>query len=197
MLISNDMGIFRLIKIQFEDTWQKICSHWLKTLTCIVVALSGVIVGVVLFNIAPYSWWYFNRYTYAEGLFNGGFALLLSFVVSALFFYFCIVLCNLVPFTRYLSQIVLFVACLYCGANTAAAVVCWSLWGVMFAIFATFIEVVGYCLCCAVSLCEYPACRTLKEAFCELKICFWVLILALMLKIVGFFVILKILTAII
>lgn len=191
------MGIFRVIKYRVEDIWNKLCNHWLKTLLCVLVAIAGVTVGVVMLNSFGYNWWCMNRYHYADRLFEGGFALLILFAASILLFYFCLVGCNIHPATRYLSFVVLFVACFYCGANTAAAIASWSLWGVLFAIFVTLVQVVGYLLCCALSLCEAPICRTFKETVCDLKPSFYVLLVTFLLKILGFFVILKIITSVI
>lgn len=191
------MSIFRVIKCRFEDIWEKICNNLLKVLLCVFVAVAGVVIGCVFFNVFRYDWWYLNRVNYADKLFFGGFALFISFAISALLYYLCTVASNLAPWTRSLSVIALFIACLYCGANTAAAIECWSFWGVMFAILVTLVEVIGYTLCCAISLCEVATCRTFSEAMCDLKLCSYVLLVSLLLKNLGFFVILKILTAII
>lgn len=177
--------------------WEKLCNHKWRAILCALVAIAGIVVGGVFFNIFKYSWWYFNRWYYAENLFTGGFSLFVSFVVCALLFYLCLVVCNLHTSFRFLSYIVLFVACFYCGANTTAAIVCWSVWGILFALLATLPEAMGFYLATFYACCEYPECRSFKEAICDLRPCLYVLLISQLAKIIGFFVILRVLTAII
>ena len=191
------MRLFRTCKLVWEDSWQKLCHNKWKTICCALVAVAGVVVGVVLTNVFRYSWWFENRCEYASKLFDGGFGLFFSFLLWTAVYFLCLAMCNVFPSTKYLSCAALFAACFYCGANTMAAILYWSVWGVLFALLVTAVEVVGYFAACLVTCCEPSCCRTLKEAFCDAKLCFWVLAAAFLVKIVSFFVILRIITAVI
>ena len=164
---------------------------------CVAVATVGVTVGVVLFNTFNYSWWYYNRCAFAETLFAGGFSLFFFFLAASLAYYACIVLSNLIPQTRFLNYALLFVAGFYCGANTAACVVCWSVWGVFFAILVALPEIVTYTLATFLTACQYPACRRLKESWCDFQQSLLMLAIGFVVRIITFFVILKLLTAVI
>ena len=191
------MGIFCRIKRYFEDLWAKICECKWRALASVAVAVIGVAVGVALFKAFSYSWWYFNRCAFAESLFDGGFSLFFFFLVGSLVYFLCIVVCNLIPQTRFLSWLLLFIAGFYCGANTAAAIECWSIWGVFFAILVALPEIVAYTLASFLALCEYPACRRFRESWHDFQPCLLILTVGFVVKIVTFFVILKIITAVI
>ena len=191
------MRIFTKIKFSVEDLLQKICVNKWKSIVCAVAAIAGLVVGAVFVNVFSYSWWYENRCNYAYSLFEGGFGLFFSFLLWTAVYFLCLAMCNVFPSTKYLSCAALFAACFYCGANTMAAILYWSVWGVLFALLVTAVEVVGYFAACLVTCCEPSCCRTLKEAFCDAKLCFWVLAAAFLVKIVCFFVILRIITAVI
>lgn len=191
------MGSFHFIKSNWEDICSRVRDHKWKSIFTALVCVIGIVVGAVLFNVFKYGWWFDNRVNYAEKLFQGSFALMFSFLLGTAIFYLCMLLCNMVPATRFCNYILLFVACLYCGANTAAAIYCWSVWGILFAIFATLWEVLGYYLACVTACAEPASCRKLNEAYCDFKPVLMVLIAAFVVKIIGFFIILKIITAII
>ena len=191
------MGCFRYIKLTFIDIWDKICHNRWRSLLCGLSAIAGIVVGVVLFNVNEYGWWYANRIAYAEKLFYSGFSLFFIFLLSSAIFYLCLLLCNINPVTRFLNYVILFLACFYCGANTAAAIVCWSVWGVLFCILVTVWEVASYFIVCLFAICEISACRTFRETFCDLRKCLSLLVVAFTLKIIGFFVILRLITAVI
>ena len=191
------MGCFHSLKRHCEEIWDKLCNRKWKSILTALVCGAGIAVGVTFFYVFKYGWWFENRIEYAEKLFNGGFSLFFSFLLWSAIFFLGILLCNLLPSTRFLTYVLLFVACLYCGANTAAAIYCWSVWGVLFIIFATLWEVLGYYLAC-ISACSEPACcRKFTEAFDDFKQCLGILCVAFFVKIIGFFVILKIITAVI
>ena len=191
------MGCFRLITNYCEDVWDRLRNNKWKSILTALVCVAGIALGAVLFNVFKYGWWFDNRVSYAEKLFQGSFSLFFSFLLWTAAFYFCMLLSNLIPATRFLNYFLLFVACFYCGANTAAAIYCWTVWGVLFAIFATLWEVIGYYLACIATCTEPTGCSKLNEAFCDFKPTLAVLIVAFLIKIIGFFVILKIITAII
>ena len=159
--------------------------------------MAGIVVGVVLFNVGEYGWWYANRISYADRLFNGGFSLFFFFLLWTVIFYLCLVFCNIHPATKFLNCVILFVACLYAGANTAAAIICWSVWGVLFCILVTLEEVIAYFIVCFVAFCEPSPCRTIRETFCDLRQCLAIIAFAFVVKIIGFFVILRLITAVI
>ena len=191
------MKLFRKIKLTCEDIWQQACDHKWKTLICALVAVVGTVVGVALFKAFEYSWWYLNRCDYATKLFEGGFGLFFSFLIWSAAFYILLLCCNLVPQTKYLAMVLLFVACFYCGANTAATVTYWSVWGILFAILVTLVEIIGYMFSVLCSCCMPSACRTIRESFCDTKRSFHIIIAAFLLKTVMFFVILRLLTSVI
>ena len=191
------MKILRKIKFWSEDLWQTLCLNKWKTIVCALVAIVGVIIGGIFVKVFQYTWWYNNRCDYAYKLFEGGFGLFFSFLIWTAVFYGCLLCCNLMPSLKYLSLAVLFFACFYCGANTAAAIICWSVWGVLFTVLVTLVEVVGYFLACLVNCCEISACRSIREAFCDTKPALKILIAAFVAKIIVFFIILQLLTAII
>ena len=191
------MGFFCKIKRYFEDLWAKICECKWRALASAAIGVIGVVVGVALFKAFSYTWWYFNRLSFAETLFAGGFSLFFFFLIGSLAYFLCIVACNLIPQTRFLVWVLLFIAGFYCGANTAAAIECWSIWGVFYAILVTLPEIVAYVLACFLAICEYPTCRRFREAFCDFRQCLVVLAVGCAVRVLTFFVILKIITAII
>ena len=191
------MGFFCRIKRYFEDLWHRICECRWKALLCAVIAVAGVAVGVALLKAFSYSWWYDNRCAFAEKLFAGGFSLFFFFLAGSLAYYLCIVLCNLLPQTRFVNLVLLFFAGFYCGANTAATVECYSVWGVLFAIFVALPELAAYSIASFFAACEYPACRRFRESWCDFRQSLFILAVGFAIKIVGFFIILKIITAVI
>ena len=191
------MGFFCRIKRYFEDLWRKICECKWKAILTAVVAIAGVAVGVALFKAFSYSWWYFNRCNFAETLFSGGFSMFFFFFAGALVYYVCIVLCNMIPHTRFVNFVILFVAGFYCGANTAATIECFAVWGVFYAILVALVELVGCALASFLACCEHSACRTFRESWCDFRPSLRVLAVCLVVKIFTFFVILKLITAVI
>lgn len=191
------MSCFRYLRLTFLDIWEKICIYKWKTLICVLSAIAGIVVGVVLFNVGKYGWWYNNRISYAEKLFYGGFSLFFGFLLWNVVLYLCIIFSNIIPATNFLNCVILFVSCLYASANTAAAIVCWNVWGVLFCILVTVVEIVGNYLTCFVAFCEPTTCRTLRETFCDFKQCATILCVAFIVKFLSFFVILRVITTVI
>ena len=191
------MGIFCTIRRYFEDLWHRICECKWKALASSAIAVAGVAVGVAIFKALSYSWWHFNRLAFAETLFSGGFSLVLTFLLCSLLYYVCIVLCNMIPHTRFVNFVILFIAGFYCGANTAAVIECFAVWGVLYAILVALIDLVGYVLASFLAWCEQPACRTFRESWCDFRPSLRILAASLLVKIFTFFVILKLITALI
>ena len=191
------MGFFCRLKRYFEDLWHRICECRWRALFCAAIAIVGVIVGVALFKAFSYSWWFYNRCAFAEKLFAGGFSLFFFFLIGSLAYFFCLVFCNLIPQTRFLVYVLLFVAGFYCGANTAATIECWSVWGVFYAILITVPELIAYTLATFLASCEYPSCRRFREAMRDFRQCMFILAVGFVVKIIAFFIILKIITAVI
>ena len=191
------MSFFCRIRRYFEDLWYKICECRWKALLSAAIAVVSVVVGVTLFKVFSFSWWYYNRCAFAETLFGGGFSLFFFFLVAALAYFLCTLLCNLIPQTQFLNFLLLFVAGFYCGANTAAAVECFSVWGVLFAVLVALPELLAYALATFLASCEYPTCRKLREAFCDFRPSLVILAVGFLAKIIGFFVILRLITAVI
>ena len=191
------MGFFCRIKRYFEDLWVKICERKWHAIACVAVAVVGIAVGVALFKAFSYSWWYFNRCAFAETLFAGGFSLFFFFLISACAYFLCIVLCNFVPQTRFLNYFLLFLAGFYCGANTVATIECWSVWGVFFAILVALPQIASFTLATFLAVCEYPACRRFRESCRDFHHCLVILAIGFVVQILTFFVILKVLTAVI
>ena len=191
------MGIFCKIKRYFEDLWAKICQRKWKALLCAVIAVVGIVIGVVFCKTFQYSWWHYNRLAFAETLFNGGFSVFFFFVSCALAYFVCIVLSNMILETRFLSYVLLFVAGFYCGANTLACIEAWSVWGVLFAVLVALPEILACIAASFLALCEYPAYRRFRESWCDFRPCLLVLAIGVLIRIIAFFVILKLLTAVI
>ena len=196
-LIFSDMGCFRYLRTNCIDIWEIMRCHRWRSLICALSAIVGIVIGVVLFNVSKYGWWYGNRIAYAERLFNGGFSLFFIFLLWTAIFYLCLVFSNIYPVTKFLNCVVLFVSCLYVGANAIATIVCWSVWGVLFCIFVALEEVIFHFLACLVAFSEPSSCRTVREAFCDFRPCLRILFIAFVVKIVGYFVILRLITAVI
>ena len=185
------------IKRYFEDLWAKLCQCRWKALLCGVVAIAGIAVGIALCKVFQYSWWHYNRLAFSETLFVGGFSVFFFFLITALAYYVCIVLSNMIVETRFLVFVLLFVAGFYCGANTSACIESWSVWGVFFAVLVSLPEILACTTATFLAYCEYPACRRFKESWCEFQPCLLVLAIGLVVRIITFFVILKLLTAVI
>lgn len=186
-----------LVKNFCEDIKCKICNNKLKAVLCALVALAGVILGFVLFKVFSYTWWYNNRCAYADKIFAGGFSLLFNFLLGYAAFYIVSLLCGLSSKTRILALAVLFIGCLYCGANTAAVVAFWMVWGILYAVFAVLVQVAGFCICCFIICCNPTPCSSFAEIICDTKPALIILAASFVAKFVGFFVILKIITAVI
>ena len=191
------MKCISLLKNFCQDIKYKICANKLKMLLCGIISLVGVVLGFVLLHVFSYTWWYSNRCTYAEKIYGGGFSLVFDFLLGYAIFYLATVICNLSPKARFLVFVVLLVGCLYCGANAAAVISIWTVWGVMYAAFAMAVQLAGFCLCSFAICCMPSACQSFGEIIRDTKSALLIIVASFIVKILGFFVILKILTAVI
>lgn len=191
------MGFLSYLKFGFCDLFDKVrISKW-KFVLCVVITVVGFALGIALFNLTQYGWWYYNRCSYASKLIDAGFGVLVSMLLSVAIVYLLCVLCKMTRFTHYFVTVIDFVACLYCGATTSAIFIYSVALGVLFAVFLTVEWLLTMCLGAFVCLCDRPLCRTFCESARDCKQLLFVLLLGLVYKIFALFVILRILTALI
>ncbi len=191
------MSNFCFIRYLLDDIWHKIVCNRFKAIICSIIAVAGVAVGVAFFCAFNYGWWYWNRCNFAQKIFEGGFGVLIIFLISYILIFICIALCNMLACTKYLSCFVIFISALYCGANTAALIVCSTVWGVLFAVLISLAEVLILAVTCFLSCCEISMKRSFCESLRDFKSVAFVLTVGFIYKIFAFFVVLKILTAVI
>jgi len=192
--ISNDMKIFCCTNF-FDDILNKLRAYKWRAVFCAVLSIIGIVLGVVLFNAAEYDWWYMNRCSFADRIFNGGFSLFFYFFFTSAVYFLLLVLCGMRRFTQFICLIILTVYSLYCGANAAAVIVCYKVYGILFVILVVTVEAAGYFLACFLCMCECACQKTFKESCRDLRGVFCVVLLNFLVKIICFFVVLRILTA--
>lgn len=191
------MGFLCFLKYNIEDLFCKVRVGKWKFVLCVAVTLVGFALGIVLFCVSNYGWWYYNRCNFASKIVNTSFSVLFSFAVGCGLLYLLFVLCNMTKPTHYLAYVVNLVSCIYCGATIAAVFAHSSMWGVLYVVLVVAEWLVVQCFACFVCVCEKPYCRTFCESARDLKQLAVVLLIGLVYKIVMLFVILKILTALI
>lgn len=191
------MGFIHYFKNSVDDIVCNICANKWRFIFCSIVCLLGAACGIALFYAFQYGWWYFNRCDFANKLMEGGFTILLVFIGTTALSYLCIILCNILKETCRLSCVVLFVSSLYLGATAVALITMSIMWGVLYIIFIAIEDFAINCFTCFVCCNEKPICRRFPEAVCDLKQAALVMAVGLIYKIIAYFVILKILTAVI
>lgn len=191
------MGFLHYIKYTFCDIMCKVRLCKWKFMLCAVVSLVGFALGIALFYISNYGWWYYNRCNFASKILEAGFTIFLSYLISCVVIYLLFVLCNMSRFTHYLAYLINLLVCLYCGATMAAVFVYSVMWGVLYLLFVTIEWLVIMCFACFVCVCEKPYCRRFCESVNDLSLLAYVLVVGFVYKIVAMFVILKLLTALI
>ncbi len=191
------MGFIHYIKNTVYDIGYKICAYKWRFIMCAVFCVAGIACGIAFFYAFQYGWWYFNRCEFANKLMAGGFSAFLLFLLSYLVLYLILILCNMLKETYWLCCVATFIACLYVGATVVALFTVSVIWGVLFVILIALEDIAVYCMSCFVCLCEKPICRKFDEAVRDFHQVGILLALGFIYKIVAFFVIMKILTAVI
>lgn len=181
-----------------EDLLQQFRTHKTKLLLTCVFTLAGVILGVTLFCISQYNWWYCNRYDYATKLLYGGFfAVLLSFLLAATVM---TVLCCLFSAwrqTKFLCYLLAFVAALYFGANLAAIFACVGFLGVLYGVFLLVLELAVNALCCFWVVTDRGCNYTFKQTVLNCRPIIIVQFSAALIKLLLFFLLLRPISALI
>ena len=196
-LIQHSMGAFS-IKRCWDDLWQSLRTHKSKAVLCCVFALLGVILGITLFCISNYNWWYFNRYNYACKLLYGGFfAVLLAFVLAAAVYSALLCLCSAWRQTRFLCYFVMALAALYFGANLAAMFQCVGFLAVLYGLFLLLLELVPDVLCCFFLVSDNCCNNTFKQTLFNCRPVLIIQFAAALLKLLIIFILLRPLSALI
>lgn len=191
------MGAFSLRR-WCEDVWQSLRTHKTKSILCSVFALLGVILGVTLFCISNYNWWYCNRYNYACKLLYGGFfAVLLAFVLAAVVYSALLCLFSVWRQTRFLCYFALTLSALYFGANVAATFQCVGFLAVLYGIFLLVLELAANALCCFFVVSDNCCNNTFKQTLCNCRPIIVVQFAAALLKLLIIFILLRPLSALI
>lgn len=172
-------------------------AHKWKYILCVLVSVAGFALGIALFCISNYGWWYYNRCSFAGKIINTSFAVLAAFIFGGALMFLMLTLCSMLRQTHFLAYAVDLVTCLYCGATTAAVFVCSVMWGVLFAVFVSLEWLAAVCFACFACVCEKPMCRNFCEAARDIKQSAIALAVGVLYKIIALFVILKLLTALI
>lgn len=189
------MKVFVRISRFAEDIVNKLRACKWKAVLCAVLSVVGLVLGIVLFRLANYNWWYTNRCDYAQTLVYGNFGAAISFVIQYAVLFTITLICNMYPPVRFLLYVEYFVFMLYCGANIAALIVCFGILGVLYTILVAIAEVVAVYLIFFLCACECACRRTFKEAFCDMKYALYMFICLLIAKIICIFVVLRLITA--
>lgn len=191
------MGFLSYLKYGFCDVFDKIRIYKWRLVLCVALSIAGFVLGIVLFNVSAYGWWYYNRCSFASKLVEAGFSVLIAFVVSSALIYFSYALCNMTRFTRYFALLLNVIVCLYCGATVSALFVYSVMWGILYAILVAVEWMAAVCLGCFVCLCMQPICRTFCEAIRDSRELLFILLVGLIYKIIALFVVIKLLTMLI
>lgn len=189
------MKVFLLVRNFFEDIFNKLRAYKWKAIFCAITAIVGLILGIVLFNLADYNWWYSNRCNYVQTLVCGNLGTLISFIIIYSIFFVILLVCNMYPLVRFLIYIEYLIFMLYCGANIAALIVCFGILGALYIIIVAIMEIIGIYFVFFICACECACQRSFKESFFDLKCALYLLIGVLVIKIMCIFIILRLITA--
>lgn len=190
------MGAF--LKYFFEDIADTFRNNRFKACLCVATALAGTILGVVFFRISNYNWWYCNRCDFVRKLVYGGFfTILLTYLLwgAALCALLCLSLFS--DWTGVFCHVALFFASLYFGANCCALVECAGIVLGFFYILLLIVEQAFNMLCCFLTSCNISCKRTLQEAISDNKISLSLQFVAVFVKIIIIFLLLRTITALI
>lgn len=191
------MGFLSFLKYSFCDIWYKVRECKWRFILCIAISLIGFALGITVFCLSQYGWWYYNRCVFASKLMDAGFNVFISCLTVTALIYLLYLLCNMTRFTHYLVYIINLGACFYCGATVAALFVYSVSWAIMYVLFVAIEWLAVMCFACFVCVCEKPYCRTFCESARDSKQLLFVLIVGLIYKIIALFIILRLLTALI
>lgn len=182
----------------WEDVTSQLTNCKRKVAVCCVVALLGMVLGIVMFSLSNYNWWYCNRYLFVEKLVYGGFfTVFLRYLLCAALLSVLLCACLLQPFAHPFCYATLFVTSVYFGANCCAIFACaGALLGALYLVVLVF-EQAANMLCCFLAACNCACKRTFIEAFRDAKHAVILQFLAIIAKILIIFVLLRIITALI
>lgn len=164
------MGFFSTTKQIFEDISLWISCNKRRFLLTILLALCGLILGVVIFCSCKQNWWCYNRCNYVQLLLSGNF---FSVLLSALF-HTCLVLgvmfaSHLCKYTFLLKYLSLFIGCLYAGANLACILYYVGVVVVFFLVFYTSLMVIILMIPCFDLDCITEYRKSLLEIWMDCK----------------------------
>ena len=181
-----------------QDLAQDFRAHKWKLVLCCVFAVAGVIVGVTLFHVSQYNWWYCNRYDYACKLLYGGFfAVLLAFLLAAVVMTALLCLFSAWRQTKFLCYLLVFLSGLYFGANIAAVFVCVGVLAILYGVFLVVLELAVNTLCCFLAAIDDCCNYTFKQVIYNCKGLIILQFAAVVVKILLFFVLLRPISALI
>lgn len=191
------MGFLHNVKNTFFDITCKARSCRRRLILCAVISLVGFGLGIALFYISNYGWWYYNRCNFASRIINMGFGLFLSYLAECVVIYVLLALCNMTRVTHCFAYVIDLLACLYGGATMAAVFVYSVMWGILYLLLIAIVWAAVVCVACFLCVCEPPICRSFCESIRDMNLALFALAVGFVYKIAALFVVIKILTALI
>lgn len=184
----------RFIYNFFYDIGYNIRRNRKSFLFCCAVALAATVLGVVLFKISDYNWWYSNRCDFIFKIVCGGFfSVFIAFVVSSAIV--CL-LCFAALWKRWLGYVALFAICLYFGANCAAAVAFAGFLGALYLIVLVSGQLLNM-LCVFLAICQCCDVSDFLQAVKEGKNIIVLQVCGVCVKLLVIFALLRVLTTLI
>ena len=184
----------RFIYNFFYDIGYNIRRNRKSFLFCCAVALVATVLGVVLFKISDYNWWYSNRCDFIFKIVYGGFfSVFIAFVVSSAII--CL-LCFATLWKRWLGYVALFAICLYFGANCAAAVAFAGFLGALYLIVLVSGQLLNM-LCVFLAICQCCDVSDFLQAVKEGKNIIVLQVCGVCVKLLVIFALLRVLTTLI
>lgn len=184
----------RFIYNFFYDIGYNIRRNRKSFLFCCAVALVATVLGVVLFKISDYNWWYSNRCDFIFKIVYGGFfSVFIAFAVSSAII--CL-LCFATLWKRWLGYVALFAICLYFGANCAAAVAFAGFLGALYLIVLVSGQLLNM-LCVFLAICQCCDVSDFLQAVKEGKNIIVLQVCGVCVKLLVIFTLLRVLTTLI
>lgn len=191
------MGAFSFRRC-VEDVLQMLRTHKTKVILCCVFAALGIALGVTMYCISNYNWWYYNRNEYAcKLLYDGFFTVLLAFLLPAVVLSALLCLFSVWRQTKYLSYLFVFASAFYMGANAGALFTCMGVWALIYVLTLLAFSFIVNMLCCLFVLTNDSCNNTFKRIIYECKPVLIVQFAAVIVKLLLVFVLLRPLTALI